>query len=106
MCATDLIVAGDFNESVSSENMKNFVNETGSCDVFAETNGVEIENREATCQHGRKCIDCVIATEGTLWNVTGIEIFGCSEIVESDHRGCLTDVDFQSVSLKSSLKQT
>ena len=52
-----MIFARDFNESVSSENVTNFMNETGSHDVFSEINGVEIENREATHQHSRKCID-------------------------------------------------
>ena len=32
--------------------------------------------------------------EGTLSNVKGCELIECSEIVESDHRGCLTNVDF------------
>ena len=36
----------------------------------------------------------MLGTEGTLRNVTWIELIECSEIVESDHRGCLTDVDF------------
>ena len=37
--ATDAIIAGDFNESLGSENTTNFMNETGSCDVFASING-------------------------------------------------------------------
>ena len=69
------------------------MNETGLCDVFVEINGVEIENREATHQHVRKCIVYVLATEGTLRNATGIKLIESSEIVESDHRGCLTDID-------------
>ena len=32
--ATDVIDAGDFNESAISENITNFMNETGLCDVF------------------------------------------------------------------------
>ena len=70
------------------------MNETGSHDVFSETNGVEIENRESTCQNGMKCIECVLATEGTLSKVTGSELIECSEIVDYHHRGCLTDIDF------------
>ena len=46
--AKDSIVTGDFKESIGSENVTKFMNETGLHDVFAETNGVEIENREAT----------------------------------------------------------
>ena len=35
----------------------------------------------------------MLATEGTLWNLTGIELIECTEIVESDHRRFLTDVE-------------
>ena len=48
-----MIFAGEFNESVRSENTINFVNETGSCDMFAEANGVDLEKMIATCQHDR-----------------------------------------------------
>ena len=89
-----VIVIVDFNERVSSENIKNFMNETGLCDVLAETNGVEKENREATHQHKRKLIDCVLSREGMLRNETLIELIECSEIVESGHTWHLTDIDF------------
>ena len=36
----------------------------------------------------------MLATEGVLSKVKGCPPIECSEIVESDHRGCLTDVDF------------
>ena len=36
----------------------------------------------------------MLATKGKPRNVTGIEIIECSEIIESDNPGCLTDVDF------------
>ena len=92
--ATDLIVAGDFNESFGSENITNFMSEPGLHDVFAEINGVKIENRGATCQHGREHIDHGLATEGMLSKETGIILIECSEKVESNHRGCLTDTYF------------
>ena len=41
--ATDVIVAGDLNGRVSSENTNNFMNETGLCDLFQEMNGAETE---------------------------------------------------------------
>ena len=92
--AADVIVAGDFNDSTKSDNTKSFMNETGLHDVFAETNGVEEDKREATHQHGSECIDHVLATDRKLRNVKGRELVEYSEIVELDHRGCLTDVDF------------
>ena len=83
--AINVIFYGNFNECVSSETIKYFMNETGPHDVFAEINGAETENREVICQHGRKCINCTLTTEGTLMNVTGIGLIECSDIVKSDH---------------------
>ena len=45
-------------------------------------------------QHSSKCIDYVLGTEGMLSKVKGCELTECSEIVESDHGGHLTDVGF------------
>ena len=43
--ALDVVVAGDFNESITSENIMNFVIEKGLYDVFTETNGIDVEKR-------------------------------------------------------------
>ena len=89
-----MIVAGDFNESMKSDNAKSSVNETGLYNVFAETNGVEEDEREATCQHGSEGTYHFLATDGMLRKVKGCELTECSEFVESDHREHLMDVDF------------
>ena len=70
------------------------MNETGLFDVFQEINRVESDQREATCEHRSNYAYYVMATEGTLRNMTGTEMIECSEIIESDHRDYLTDVDF------------
>ena len=62
--------------------------------MFTETNGVEADKREATHTHGSKCVDCTLATDGMSRKVKGCELTECSEIVESDHGGCLIDVYF------------
>ena len=36
----------------------------------------------------------MLATEGMMKKVTGCELTECSEIVESEHRGCLRDMHF------------
>ena len=89
-----MIITGDFNENVCSTNMQNFMTETGLFDVFHEINGVEPNQREDTGEHESKCMCYVLATEGILRNMTGIEIIECSETIESDYQGCLIDVDF------------
>ena len=78
---------------MNSDNAKSFMNETGLYDVFAEVNGVEEDKRETTCQHGSAWIDHVLAADGMLRKAKGCELTECSELVESDHRGQLTDVD-------------
>ena len=70
------------------------MNETGSHDVFQKINGAEPDKREATHEHGSKCTDYALTTEGILRNITWIEIIECSEIIESDDRECLTNVGF------------
>ena len=64
--ATDVIITGDFNESVCSTNIQNFMNETGLFDVFQEINGVDLEQRDATFEFGSKCVDYVLTAEGVL----------------------------------------
>ena len=54
----------------------------------------KLKKWESTYEHGSKCIDCVLTTEGILLKTKGIELIECSEIIESDHQGCLTYVDF------------
>ena len=54
------------------------MNGTGLFDVFQEINGVEPEQRDATFEHGSKCVDYVLATEGALRCITGIELIECS----------------------------
>ena len=70
------------------------MNETGLFGVFQEINSFEPDKRETTHDNCSKLICHVLATEGMLRNVKGIEIIECSKIIESDHRGYLTDVDF------------
>ena len=41
--ATDVVVIGDFNESIRSENMKRFVSDTRLCNSLTEVNGVDVE---------------------------------------------------------------
>ena len=91
---TDVMIAGHFNENARSANLQNIMNETCLFDLFQEINRVKPEEREATHDHRNKCIDCVLATEDLLCNMKGIEAIEYSEIIESHHRGNLTDVNF------------
>ena len=80
--AMHVVTTGDFNESVYSTNMQNFMTETGLFDVFQEVNGVEMEQRDAAFEHGSKHADFSLTTEGILICVSKIELIDCNEIVE------------------------
>ena len=61
--------------------------------MFQGIIGVELDPREASYECGSNCMDHVLVTEGVLRNIKGIEIIECGESIESNYRGCLTDVD-------------
>ena len=92
---TDLIVFGCFNEDVSAKNMHDFVIETVSCEVFSELNHVELSNRDGTFEHGSKCINHVLGSEGFLNVVANIKLIEHNEIMDSDHRRCLVDLNLE-----------
>ena len=95
MNATDVVVAGDFNEDVNAKNIQEFVVEMGLYEVFGEVHEVDENDRDGTFECGTKCIDYVLVSEGMLNVVEGIELIECNEIVDSDHRGYLTDLNLE-----------
>ena len=50
------------------------MNETGLSDAFQEINGVEPYQKEATHECESNCTCYVMATEGILRNITGVEM--------------------------------
>ena len=67
--------------------------EMGMNEIFSEVNEVDENNIDGTFECGTKCIDFVLVSEGIINIVEGIELIECNEIVDSDHRGYLTDLN-------------
>jgi len=74
MNATDVVVAGGFNEDVNAKNVQEFVVEMGLHEVFGEVHEVDKNHRDGTFEHGTKCIDYVLVSEVMLNIVKGIEL--------------------------------
>ena len=75
--------------------MQDFMIEMGSYDFLEEIHSTEKHQRDATLEYGRKCIDFVLATDDILRCTIVIELMECDNIVESDHRGNLINVDME-----------
>ena len=91
----NVLVVVDMNEDVNSKSIQDSMVELGLHNVFGEVNDVEEKNREAIYGHGSKCIDFVLRIEGVMKIVNMIELIECNEIVDSGHRGYLTDINLE-----------
>ena len=95
MSTMGVVVAGDFNKDANAKNIQEFVVEMGLYEVFGEVHEVDKNDRDGTFEYGTKCVDYVLVSEGMLNVVEGIELIECNEIVDSDHRGYLTDLNLE-----------
>ena len=66
--------------------MKEFTVKMGLHNALKETHDVEQKERGGTFEHGSKCIDVALVSEGMLKIVEVIDLIECIEIVDSDHR--------------------
>ena len=67
--------------------------ENGLTDVFEYVNLENGEKRERTYKRGSTCIDSMSVTGGLLQHITGSEMIEYNEMIVSDHRGFLVDID-------------
>ena len=93
--ATDVLVAEDFNEDVSDNYVQEFMVEIELCEVFSQDHEVYKNNRYGTFELGIKCTDYSLGLEGIIRIVEGIELIEFNEIVDSYHRGCLTELNLE-----------
>ena len=71
------------------------MSENGLHDVFHEMNDVEEGKRDPTCEHGSKCTDVALGSEGALKIAQGMELTDFNELIDIDHRGCVIDLNFE-----------
>ena len=90
--ATSGIVVEYFNKDAHSKNMKEFTIEIGLHDTFSEVHDVE-KKRYGTFEYGSKCIVIALMSEEMLKIVEVIELIECDEIVYSDYREYLINLN-------------
>ena len=64
-------------------------------EVFSEAHEVKKNHRNGTFEYGVKWIEHVLGSKVILNIEEGIELIECDEIVDSDNRGCLTDLNLE-----------
>ena len=91
----DIILYGDFNQDIDSEQMQRFMRENGLLEIHENLNEVDYMQRDRTHKEGSKQIDAVLATDGIRQCMKGSLIVDFNNIVISDHRGFVFDIDIK-----------
>jgi len=92
----DIIIAGDINSGINEEDVEQFCIALGIFDVFSFYNNINEDEREKTYIRGRKCIDLVAMSAGLLGYLRGCKMVNFTEIICTDHRGFIVDLDLNS----------
>jgi len=89
----DYIVAGDFNQDVTKERIVRFANENELEEIHQEYNFRDDIYRDATHARGQCQIDAIFASKGVLNCIKGSRIMDFNEVIITDHRGFMIDIN-------------
>ena len=89
----DVLIAGDINQDVSSEWTQKFMKENGLAEVHEIVNEAEDDRKDNTHAKESKKIDAMMATDRTMQATRGSKITDFQEIINTDHRGFVIDLD-------------
>jgi len=92
---SDIIIAGDYNQCIYDREVQKFHEEIGVKEVHVIANNIEIERLDRTYKNGSKPIDSIAATCGIMDFVEGCKLLSYNEIVETDHRAYMVDVNIE-----------
>jgi len=90
-----IILAGDFNQDIGSDRIQRFLCENGLYEVHREVNECEEQVRDKTYQSGSNQLDAVFVTRKVLRSIKGSKLVDFNDIILSDHRGFIFDMDFE-----------
>ena len=91
----DIIIAGDYNQDISSKEITKFYEDIGVRDIHQSMNMRYCERSDSTYKHGSKQIDSIAATNGIMNYIEGCRLMNYNEIIESDHRAFIVDIDIE-----------
>ena len=89
-----VIIGGDFNQNIDHPQIQRFMRENGLSDLHQEVTDSETYERDRTYKNGSNQIDAILATEFVSNAVRGSKMIDFDEIIITDHRGFLFDIDF------------
>jgi hypothetical protein len=90
-----IIVAGNFNQNIANQKLQEFMVENSLYEIHREVNDFKSSARDKTYNKGSNQIDAVLASEEVLNQVRGSRLVDFNEVVISDYRGFLIDIDFE-----------
>ena len=88
-----IIIAGDINQDITHIQIQKFMQENGLFKIHQELTNEEETTRDRTYKNGSKQIDAVLGTEAIVRVAQGSKIVDFDEIIITDHRGFLIDLD-------------
>lgn len=91
----DVILTGDLNQSIKSNEVQRFFEELGIEDVHSRVNNIPIDQLDKTYINGSQAIDTIAMSEGMFDYVEGSVLLSHAEIVQSDHRPYLVDINLE-----------
>jgi hypothetical protein len=90
-----VLLSGDFNQDIGHQNMQRFLREAGMQEVHQVMNETEENVRDRTYKNGQNQIDAIFVTTSLIQYVRGSKIVDFDEVIPTDHRGFLIDIDFE-----------
>lgn len=91
----DIIIAGDYNQNIADKEVQKFHEDIGVKEIHVHVNKLKIEELDKTHKNGSKLIDSIAATSGIMEYMEGCELISYNDIVETDHRACVIDVNVE-----------
>ena len=87
------MLAGDFNKNIESNAIESFMIMDRLTNLFGYIHEGDAEDRERTHKRGNTYVDSISVTDGLLPYIVGCEMTNFNEIVVSDHRRFMIDID-------------
>ena len=91
----NILVAGNFNQSLYSKDIEQFMISNGLFEIHNLLNGNNHSKRDNTYIIESKCIDFVAATSRLINDIEGCKLINYNQIIESNHRGYLIDLNLE-----------
>jgi len=88
----DVIIVGDYNQSIVSKEIEKFHKEIGVIDIHHKHNNIPKDKLDKTYINRSILINAIVATNRILEYIEGYKLLGYNEIVCSDYRVYIVDI--------------